>query len=127
MIKERIIQFLSTEGLSPSQFAEKLGIQRSSISHILSGRNKPSYDFFSRLISKYPTISLEWFFNGKGPIFKDTASDLFSEEVVLNEELNTPIKNTDVNPTNEITNVKSINKIVMLFTDGTFEVFSNQL
>lgn len=125
MIKDRIIQFLSKEGLSPSQFAEILGIQRSSISHILSGRNKPSYDFFSKLINSYPNINLEWFFNGEGNCYKD----IHNSEIPFNEYNNiteheiTPPKDTEESPI--VTNVKQVKRVLLMFTDGTFEVYDN--
>src|SRR5688572_30899687 len=51
---------------SASSFAEKIGVQRSSISHILSGRNKPSLDFVLKVLSSFPEVELYWLLNGKG-------------------------------------------------------------
>lgn len=127
MIKERITQFLNKEGLTPSQFAEVIGIQRSSMSHILSGRNKPSYDFFERLIKNYPNINLEWFFNGSGSIYKDGE---YHQELSLPEtksvkevQENNLQKETKTKETITVTNVNKVVKVLLLFTDGTFEYF----
>ena len=60
---EKVIDFYSE---TASSFAEKIGVQRSSISHILSGRNKPSLDFVLKILSVYPEVELHWILNGKG-------------------------------------------------------------
>ncbi|MBN2237873.1 MAG: helix-turn-helix transcriptional regulator [Bacteroidales bacterium] len=91
MIK-RIKTLISVKNLSPSQFADKLGVQRSSISHILSGRNKPSLDFVLKIVEIYPKISLDWLLKGQGEMFGDLADkslssrhDLFEEEASTKE------------------------------------------
>lgn len=61
----RLLEILEKKSLSASQFAEKIGVQRSSVSHILSGRNKPSLDFIIKITSVFNDISLEWLINGK--------------------------------------------------------------
>lgn len=68
MIK-RIKSLISVRNLTASQFADLLQVQRSSISHILSGRNKPSLDFVMKIIEQFPEVSLEWLMNGKGEMF----------------------------------------------------------
>lgn len=68
MIK-RIKSLISVKNLSPSQFADLLGVQRSNISHILSGRNKPSLDFILKITEHFPSVSIEWLLNGKGEMF----------------------------------------------------------
>ncbi|MCB0433841.1 MAG: helix-turn-helix transcriptional regulator, partial [Mangrovimonas sp.] len=60
---EKVIDFY---GENASSFAEKIGVQRSSISHILSGRNKPSLEFILKVLSAYPEVELYWLLNGKG-------------------------------------------------------------
>lgn len=70
-MNKRLNQFLELEDLSPSQFAEIMGIQRSSVSHILSERNKPSYDFIEKMLTKFPQISAEWLILGKGKPYKE--------------------------------------------------------
>lgn len=59
------------EGLSPSQFADKLGIQRSGVSHLLSGRNKPSFEFISRMLATYPRLNPDWLIMGTGKAYRD--------------------------------------------------------
>ena len=51
---ERILEILKLKGMSPSQFADEIGVQRSAISHLVSGRNNPSLDFIQRVLKRFP-------------------------------------------------------------------------
>jgi len=70
-MKDRLQQFLNAEQLSPARLSDIIGIQRSGLSHILSGRNKPSFDFIQKLLLKFPSINSEWLITGKGKMYKD--------------------------------------------------------
>ncbi len=70
-MNRRLRQFLDLENLSPAQLADILGVQRSGMSHILSGRNKPSYDFINNVLTKFPQLSADWFLTGKGKPYKE--------------------------------------------------------
>ena len=76
-MKDRIILLIKAKNLTAAQFADEIGVQKSSISHILSGRNNASLDFIQKILLCYPEVSMEWLMFGKGPIFK-------SPETVLN-------------------------------------------
>lgn len=65
-MKDRIIQIMNTEGLTPSRFAEEIGIQRAAISHITSGRNNPSLDVVTRILERFPSINPNWLLFGSG-------------------------------------------------------------
>ena len=69
----RLKQFLKMEDLSPAKFADSIGIQRSGISHLLAGRNKPSFDFISKMLSTYPDLSAEWLMTGRGKPYKNSS------------------------------------------------------
>lgn len=69
-MNKRIQQFLAAENISQSQFAETIGVARASVSHVLAGRNKPSFDFIERMCKHYPSLNLEWLISGKGRMFK---------------------------------------------------------
>lgn len=69
-MKDRVKLIMSVKNLSPADFSEALQVQRSSISHILSGRNKPSLDFMLKITEAYPDLSLDWLMKGEGPMFK---------------------------------------------------------
>jgi len=68
-MKERLIQFLNAHNISSSRLADQIGVQRSSISHIVSGRNKPSYDFIYRLLQHYPRVNPRWLIMGEGSMY----------------------------------------------------------
>lgn len=78
-MKERIIQFLSENNLTSTRFADVIGVQRSSISHILSGRNKPSFDFIEKMLVAYPDLNAQWLITGKGNMFTNQHS-LFTKD-----------------------------------------------
>lgn len=69
-MKDRLEKLMKAEGLSPARFADEIGVQRSSISHILSGRNKPSYDFITKILDRFQGINAEWLLTGKGSMIK---------------------------------------------------------
>lgn len=100
---QKIMDFYSE---SASSFAEKIGVQRSSISHILSGRNKPSLDFIMKVLASYPEVELYWLLNGKGA-FPDQSK-------LLETTAQTRLKeNID----------KTIERIVIFYKDGSFKSF----
>ena len=69
-MKERLIQLLDLEQLSPSKFADLIGVQRSSISHVLSGRNKPSFDFLQKTLKAFPGLNASWLMLGEGTMYE---------------------------------------------------------
>lgn len=70
-METRLVQLLQSEGINPTRFAERIGVQRSSISHILSGRNKPSYDFIIKILENFPSVNPDWLLRGKGLMYKN--------------------------------------------------------
>ena len=64
--RDRIELLMKSYNLSPSQFADKTGIQRASVSHILSGRNKPSLEVMLKIYEAFPGLSMEWLMAGIG-------------------------------------------------------------
>lgn len=71
-MKDRISLLIKAKNLTAAQFADEIGVQKSSISHILSGRNNASLDFIQKILLCYPDVSMEWILFGKGPIFRST-------------------------------------------------------
>ena len=59
-MREKLQLLMNAENLTGSKLAEYLGIQPSSISHILGGRNKPSLDFVQKILQRYPRINPDW-------------------------------------------------------------------
>jgi transcriptional regulator with XRE-family HTH domain len=80
-MKERLIQLLDLEQLSPSKFADLIGVQRSSISHVISGRNKPSFDFLQKTLKAFPGLNASWLMLGEGTMYeqmgRNVPSNLF--------------------------------------------------
>jgi len=62
----RLKNWMESEGLKSSQLADNIGVNRATISHILSGRNKPSIDFFQKLLSAYSNLNANWLITGIG-------------------------------------------------------------
>ncbi len=141
---KRIEIILDYYSLNASAFADKIGVQRSSLSHLLSGRNKPSLDFILKILDVFPEVDLYWLLNGKGSFPKndDTlkmeetnissqtkspvlSRDLFSEEL---QENDTEIKE-NINPLKTQNTLEEhfsgdIEKIVFFYKNGTFKVFN---
>jgi transcriptional regulator with XRE-family HTH domain len=69
-MEDRLLRLLDTEQLSSSKFADIIGVQRSSISHILSGRNKPSFDFLQKTLKAFPHLNADWLILGKGDMYE---------------------------------------------------------
>jgi transcriptional regulator with XRE-family HTH domain len=68
-INDKIKQILIDKNLSPSYFADEIGVQRSSISHILSGRNRPSFDIIQKVIRRFPELGYDWIMEDDSPTF----------------------------------------------------------
>ena len=137
--------------LNASSFADKIGVQRSSMSHLLSGRNKPSLDFVLKISEVFPEVDLYWILNGKGDFpksddniisKKQIADDILatapspmpSNENYITEDLFSKIGNSEkekIQPGNiqESKNTKfgpeenEIEKIVFFYKNGTFKVY----
>ena len=75
-MNSRIQLILKTKNISASKFADEIGVQRSSISHILSGRNNPSLDFIQKILKRFPDINSDWILTGKGSMYLEP--DLFN-------------------------------------------------
>lgn len=114
-MKERLAQFLKSEGLTAVKFAEIMEVQPSSISHLLSGRNKPNFEFISRLLLRFPALNPDWIINGLGDVYK-CKNNL--EELSITSVNATGV--TDVN--NE--NLTDVNKGQVKFQQG--DIFDNK-
>ncbi len=110
-------------GETASSFAEKIGVQRSSISHILSGRNKPSLEFILKILSSFPEIELYWLLNGKGTFpsseNKSAPKKPLQKEIEFETEVKKVVKESSTQ------NDKEIERIVIFYSDGTFKNFQN--
>ena len=122
----RIKIILEHYDLGVSSFADKIGIQRSSMSHILNGRNRPSLDFVMKLVQTFPEVNLYWLLNGKGS-FPSTSDLAPPSPTTTKPETNTADISTQVQEESpNKTSNKEISKIVLFYTDGTFETFDQK-
>lgn len=90
-MKDRITQFLTREGISPAEFADKIGVQRSSVSHVLNGRNYPSASFIQKMLGSYKSLNPRWLLLGEGAMSESKSiqsnkePDLFQTGTQVNE------------------------------------------
>ena len=141
---KRLEIILDYYNLSASAFADKISVQRSSLSHLLSGRNKPSLDFIIKVIEVFPEVDLYWILNGKGTFPKSENTSNHFEEVksasietpFIQTELESPdlfsatasknfekeIQPTEINHHTPTANTSdTIERIVIFYKDGTFK------
>jgi len=108
VIKDRVQKILKASGLSASEFSKKLNIQRSRLSHILSGRNKPTLEIIVRINKNFPKYTLDWLINGIEPSLPDPVT--YHDKNILDKKISNDSK-------------KKINKIILFYDDETFETF----
>lgn len=94
---KRLLLIFEKFSLNASSFADKIGVQRSSMSHILSGRNKPSLDFILKIYETFPEISLTWLALGEGDFFKTNNSNSTPNSLLFKEIENTKQKEENLN------------------------------
>ena len=85
-MKDRITEFLKREGITPAEFADKIGVQRSSVSHVLNGRNFPSASFIQKMLSAYKTLNSRWLLLGEGSVFEGK-QPLVKDSLLFGESL----------------------------------------
>ncbi len=133
-IKELILQ----EGLTSGSFADAIGVQRSSISHILNGRNNPSLDFVIKTLQRFPRISSEWLLMGVGTMYisGQPAAEQIVRELSIFESLPEPTpepapKRTSV-PVEKVPDIqvdtansisRLVNKVLIFYSDHTYDEF----
>ena len=142
----RISKILKEKNITSAKFADEIGVQRSSISHVLSGRNKPSLEFVQKIIKAYPEIDITWLLSGKGNIYikeniQENVID-FPEDVSTEKEKSArSVETFEQKPgdkkrhtIDELTGNQSksnhnlyknkkIEKIVILYNDNTFKEY----
>lgn len=141
---------MEKENLTPGQFSEVVGIQRSAVSHLVTGRNKPSLEVIQKILNTFRTINSDWLILGVGSMYRGEKQgyqpSLFDQidekadekEVVITSKSE---KNVDANTSKEIEQVKNleiamnavqnmtnakpklVNKIIVYYSDSTFEEF----
>jgi len=142
---DRIKMLMTKKKVSATQFSEEVGIQRSALSHVLSGRNKPSLDFMLKIKTRYPEIELDWLLLGRGKMIVDEilakAEKKIPSSSGIETEFNFPpeTKNTDLRGEDILASIqkstvsgqepihahageyKKPSYILMIYPDNTFE------
>lgn len=111
-MKDRILNFLESEHISPAEFADKIGVQRSSMSHILNGRNQPSATFIQKMLHVYPLINSRWLLIGDGNMYTDQSK--------LVTPASTKVENSGL-PSGIDLNIKA-NTVADLFSDQNLSI-----
>ena len=138
--KERLQKIMEQENLSQTQFADRIGINRPTLSHIMKGRNAPSLDVLQKTLHVFRSISTDWLILGVGPMYRtnsfsqqtlfDVKPEVVSEKEV--QAIDLPIKEVESVPSQSIIkpvvedsitekSTKTISKIVVFYSDNTFE------
>jgi predicted transcriptional regulator len=144
LIKDRIAHIIRSKNLTATQFAEMMQIQPSNVSHLLSGRNKPSLDFLIKLKDIFPEYSFDWIILGKKPITMSERQQSVKEEMLHDNVQFAAIESTalkignflgtteetDRNSIDEIVETKieqskQVKQIVYIYDDNTFEIYSS--
>jgi DNA-binding XRE family transcriptional regulator len=131
VLNQKIKQILGNLKLTPSVFADKIGVQRSSISHILSGRNKPSFEIIQKIVKTFPDLGYEWLMDDSNkvsmPKLSDKSDNLITDyrgSSSVNYEhdnvLGKNLSNFMVYPTNE----KQVSRVLVFYTDNSFSEYN---
>lgn len=120
-IVARIETVINHLELSVSAFADQIGVQRSSISHLLSGRNKPSLDFILKLVHTFPEVDLYWLLKGEGKYPAEDSQNI--EEEVLEQEKSTSLPSDYTVADKKPVKNQELDSIVFFYADGTFKTY----
>ena len=137
-LSEKIKQILVQKNLTPSLFADEIGIQRSSISHILAGRNKPSLDIVQKIVKRFPELGLNWILDTENlPEITPSVSNSFPtdkptvkaakpttvaplDSVKKNIAASSPVEE---NLNKQVKATRTVERVMIFYSDGTFEDF----
>lgn len=147
-MNNRLKQFLAAENITQAQFADTIKVVRASVSHVLAGRNNPSFDFLKAMMQNYPSLNMEWLMFGKGRMYKDQQQNnqntkensvLFPEEIDDTSEISARVsdivEDDELQPSAEIlseiktldtegkliNNQRKVSKVIILFDDGSYQ------
>ena len=110
-MKERIEKIMELEQLSASKFADTIGVQRSNISHVLNGRNKPSLELVNKILDHFDQVNADWLLLGKGNMITNENDQNHSKGYSFSEDHDG--KSKTPYPV----------KIVVFYSDQSFEEF----
>jgi transcriptional regulator with XRE-family HTH domain len=136
-MQDQIQEILRREELSSSQFADKIGVQRSSVSHVLSGRNKPGFDFIQKILQAFPGIDADWLITGLGEMYRKrrVPGELFDgpfaetspamDERKLSANIETPsLKEKPAEGLKPL--AREVERVIVFYTDKTFREYREE-
>ncbi len=115
--------------LTASQFADEIGVTRSSMSHLVSGRNKPSLDFILKVVGQFPEVNLYWLLNGKGTFPSKVEEENKTPTLTKsntksgNNIKNTPSTTTSGKQPKATIPIKKVIQVICFYEDGTFDTY----
>ncbi len=118
---ERLKFLINRKKISNAEFANRLEIQKSTVSHLLSGRNKPGFDFLNKLIKVFPDINLRWLITGEGEPFTDISPTL--------PENSPKAKETNLHDVQVIAGngaKDDLKEIIVVYNDKTFDILKRR-
>lgn len=142
-LNDKIKQILIDKNISPSHFADEIGIQRSSVSHILAGRNKPSLEIVQKVVRRFPELGLNWILDDEelpppSPILKEESPDNQQKkaekaplrtpsELIENfHSVDSPVQSNLSAKTQEaFTAIRKIERVIIFYTDGSFQEYKS--
>ena len=116
----RLKEIMSYYSLSASALAERINVQRSSISHVLSGRNKPSLDFITKLTIALPNINLYWLLNGTENMLRTPTPESASSSTIISSQKKTTSETEDFSLLSQ-SDKQPLDRIVVFYKDGRFD------
>jgi transcriptional regulator with XRE-family HTH domain len=127
-MKDRIKKYMDYKSISAGELSSRLDVQRSNISHILNGRNKPGASFIEKLLVNFPDLNARWLFTGNGEMvenidYNGEGVDSGAKSISVNESANKVVNKHQLTNSPVTGDDKPIDKIVILFSDGTFTDF----
>ena len=126
-MKERLKEFLLEKDLNAKLFALKIGVQPSSISHILTGRNKPSVELLEKLIKSFPDADVKYLISGiKSEISRQITPVSGPSDEVSNVENELTTPHESIKQDTDVTLSTDGEKVIILHSDGTFSKYSSR-
>ena len=120
---ERLRMIMEHYQLSASSFADRIQVQRSSISHLLSGRNKPSLEFVLKVVKEFPEVELYWLLNGKGSFPRSAPVPAEATTPLLSEMDTMDAPNAGLESKTATEKGKKLERIVFFYEDGSFREY----
>ena len=118
-LRKKVEEIMQAEGMNAKTFAEEVNISAGTLSNILGGRNEPSLSVVQSILNRFRTISADWFVLDVGPMYRRNGTETDAQpELPLEKEEQKPIAQPAPQP---VIQQKTVQKIAIFYTDGTFE------